>query len=270
MSGNRNVTMTSIRLYDKGKNMAKVKLTKKLFSRWQGFSKVIFFLGLLIIVSSFFMYFEKCMKISMGVKCNIEIFGLKHLDKERIEKILQGKDFVNLRIKELHEKILKLPWISSVSLQKVTPNKVIVRIEEHEPFALCCENLNAKYLNVINREGHVIANMVNPHNWKEIKSCCFKVGNLPILYGKLGHDDAKIINQLQNIEELKGNIAYFSCVEQRRWNIVLNDECELLLPEEEVAEAIWRLKDFINKNSTSSFKTIDFRHKERAVVQFKK
>lgn len=93
-----------------------------------------------------------------------------YLSKKDIQDILSEKlvnDFVELRIKDLQQEIKKNPWIETVSVHRVWPNSLVVKVREQQPIALWGSE------GFINRFGTLI-----------ISDDLVKIRHFPKLYGE--------------------------------------------------------------------------------------
>ena len=153
---------------------------------------------------------------------SLEVHGLETVEVHEIEKIvnpyLQESIFL-LPLSDIAKTMKENPWINRVDLSTNFKNLLIVIIEEYKAIGLYEFN-NEKYF--FNIEGKIIDIENNTVNQKE---------DLITFSGSMSNKKAfsliKIINKNTYFDNEKITNAIF--VNQRRWNIILNNGIVLKL-----------------------------------------
>ena len=69
---------------------------------------------------------------------HVKVYGVQHVAHQEIETLVSpfvNQGFFAVKVDRIKEKILQLPWIAEVVVQKVWPNQVIITINEKNPVA---------------------------------------------------------------------------------------------------------------------------------------
>ena len=153
-------------------------------------------------------------------------------------------------------RIADLPWVQEVSVRKVYPNTIEVKIEERDAFAVWQQG---SQLSVIESSGRIIAPFVLGRHT-----------DLPLLVGYGAADDgAAFIARVKKFPELASKARGYIRVAQRRWNIRLDNGVTVKLPEqgEERAMAALVAMDKENGLLSRDIAAVDMRLDDRVVVQ---
>ncbi|HEY1613231.1 MAG TPA: FtsQ-type POTRA domain-containing protein [Rhizomicrobium sp.] len=114
--------------------------------------------------------------------------------------------------------LLKLEWVADADVRRQYPDKISVAIVEKQPFALW-ETADGTY--VVERSGRKIA-LVDPRRF----------ARLPFLIGDGAPDSAAgLIDAVGAHRAVSARIRAYARVSQRRWNLILNDDVIVELPE---------------------------------------
>ncbi|APR97962.1 cell division protein FtsQ/DivIB [Wolbachia endosymbiont of Folsomia candida] len=173
-------------------------------------------------------------------------------------------------------------WIKNVSVHRILPNTVKINIEEHEPFAMWQDNNNTS---IIDSEGKIIIDkthfdVIPTHDARvddrsqyqstEIAERKDLIDNLVVITGQNSLSNLKFVKDiLENKTQLSSQISSFISVGNRRWNIVLDNELTVKLPEDNPYGA-W---DYLNHlhNTTdftfSDWSIIDMRIADKIFVK---
>ncbi|MGL9681659.1 MAG: cell division protein FtsQ/DivIB [Wolbachia sp.] len=108
-------------------------------------------------------------------------------------------------------------WIKHVRIYRTLPNSLHINIDEHKPFALW---KNGNRTAVIDSEGKVITDY-------------YPIGNLVVITGQNSLSNLKFVKDiLWSKTQLTSYISSCVYVENRRWNIVLDNVSTVKLPED--------------------------------------
>lgn len=181
----------------------------------------------------------------------VEIEGNKIVStNEIVENVLNyisassQKNILLLNIESLEEALKQFGWIEKAVIRKKFPGNIIIRIDEREPEAIWQEN-QALYL--ADSQGNIITDKVTNEYL-----------HLPLI---IGSDSKKEV--LEFFEIIQSSPYLYSFVKEgkkignRRWNITLDNEILIKLPEEEPEKA-WKKLTEIEKQSRVLSKNIDY------------
>lgn len=162
----------------------------------------------------------------------VHIAGHKFTTEKAIVKRLGDiwdSSLVSINTFEAQRKIETLPWILRADVQRVFPHGINIYVEERKPIGRFV-TLSGTY--VFDKLGFVIEKV--------------KVGShfeLPIYDGGGAPEAANELREiLTKFDDLQPLIVRFSRVDKRRWNLVLHNEMQVLLPEKQVEGSLSRLR----------------------------
>jgi cell division protein FtsQ len=84
----------------------------------------------------------------------IEVEGLERADRNRLARhmhLLRGENIFDLPVERARAQMASNPWIESVQIERDLPERLVVRVEEHDPAAV----LATGRLAFVDREGRV-------------------------------------------------------------------------------------------------------------------
>ncbi len=224
---------------------------KKKRSILENVYKKIFFITLFLFLTSFYFLtktynsfsetkfnFLNTILINNGfIIKNIEISGVKHLDKNDIIKIINAYDDINIfnvNIKNIYEEIKNNTWIKKASIKIIYPNTIRILLTEKKPVAIW----QNRYRNsLITKYGDVIYEK-NLEGFKNY---------LPIVIGQNAHKNAhSILNILGINKDFFKNIWSLTYVSERRWDVHFNQGLTIRLPSVSVEKA-WEKVLYLDK-----------------------
>ncbi|WP_235890891.1 cell division protein FtsQ/DivIB [Pararhizobium mangrovi] len=127
------------------------------------------------------------------------------------------------------DQLVKLPWVADAEVRKVYPGSLNIHLRERKAFAIW---QHAGQLSLIERSGRVIAPFVQGT----------KFAALPLYVGRGAQEKAAAFNDLLSAwPDLVHRAKAVVRVDDRRWNLVFDNNVTLKLPHEHVAQA---LEDF--------------------------
>ena len=168
---------------------------------------------------------------------NIEILGVKHLDKNDILKIIstyKNINIFNVNINNIYREIKNNTWIKKASVEIIYPNTIKILLTEKKPIAIW----QNRYGNsLITKNGDVIFEK----NLEKFKSY------LPIIIGQNAHKNVhSILNILSSNKDFVKNIWSLTFVNERRWDVHFNQGLTIRLPSENVKKA-WEKVVYLNQ-----------------------
>ena len=164
-------------------------------------------------------------------KLNLFILGTKYLDKKSLiyeinKKFHLTKNKGNLLL--ISNLLKKKNLIKKFIITKTSSSSIEIKIQEKNIIGLA-KIKNNDYL--IDELNNLIEVDITPNLF-----------HLPIFIGKSSNKHAKIILNLISKSDINLNYISFSLVDERRWNINLNNGVKILLPESKVLDTLKLLK----------------------------
>ena len=164
-------------------------------------------------------------------KPNLIILGHKYIDSKALvdelnKNLNSAKNISDLSLisKILKKKIL----IKKFIITKSSNNLLTIKIEEKNIIGLT--NIkNRNYL--IDEFNNLIKTKITPNLF-----------HLPIFVGKNSNKNANVILGLIKKNDINLNYTSFSYIDDRRWNINLNNGVKILLPENKILDTLKLLK----------------------------
>jgi cell division protein FtsQ len=158
----------------------------------------------------------------------VEIKGQSETSEVDVLQKLALGDFpsiVTLDVTGARERIESLPWVKEATLRKVYPDTLQIELKERKPFAVW---QRASGFALIEKGGRVISNQVGA-----------RYASLPMVVGE-GADlrAEEFVALMEEFPSLKPEVKAGVLVSNRRWNVVLTNGVEIMLPEEDPAAAL--------------------------------
>jgi cell division protein FtsQ len=168
----------------------------------------------------------------------------------------RGDPILGIDIDAVRERLEDLPWIVKAGVERQFPDRLIVSVTEAEPMALWQRN---QKLFLVSRDGDVIetANIA-------------KYSNLLIVVGEDAPKRAQtLFDILAQTPELRPHVTAAVLVGKRRWNIRMDNDVDVKLPEDEAAQAWKRFAELNRQNDILSkdITVVDMRQPDRVVVR---
>lgn len=174
---------------------------------------------------------EKLIKANLGVKEGDSVF-----------KVSTTKMLKNL---------LKIGWIKDAVIHKILPNIVTIKVTERTPLAVYYHN--TRY-DLIDADGTLIEETkTNP--------------GLPIISGENANIHAKeILTLLRKFPKIK--VCSLMYVQNRRWNLILENKVNVKLPSKNLENTLKLLSDIIEQpNIQHAITGIDLRVTGNVIMQ---
>lgn len=153
-------------------------------------------------------------------------------------------------------RIEALPWVRGASVQRLLPNTVVVRLEERLPLALW---QHRGQFRLIDERGETIA--------------IDRLDAFADLLTVVGEDApahaAKLLELLATQESLRDRVRAAVRVGGRRWNLRLDNDIDIALPEEDSVGAWARLAEYerVHRILNRDVTLVDLRLPDRLVVR---
>ena len=139
-------------------------------------------------------------------------------------QVSEGDNILAINITEMKDRINKLPWVKSARIERHFTNKISLTLFERTPMARWQTN---RILKLIDVHGDVIP-IVD----------LTRFSNLPIIIGKNAPKIAgQILNTLSNEPHLFRRVKSLTLVSDRRWDVQLDNQINVHLPEKNPGKA---------------------------------
>jgi cell division protein FtsQ len=168
----------------------------------------------------------------------------------------RGDPILGIDIDAVRQRLEDLPWIESASVERRFPDQLIVSVTEAEPMALW---QRSQKLYLVSRDGAVIetANLG-------------KYAKLLIIVGEDAPKKAQdLFDILAQEPELRTHVTAAVLVGKRRWNIRMDNDVDVKLPEDGALGA-WRHFADLNRQDNlldKDVSVVDLRQPDRVVVR---
>ena len=189
----------------------------------------------------------------------ILVEGRYHTDPEAVRAaiaIREGDSLLTLSPTETRNRLLTIPWIASVVVERRWPHTAYVRLIERIPVALW--EKNGKF-SLVDKSGVIIG--AKPEG---------QFDRLMVLSGKGAPAEAlNLLAMLVRHEALRKQVVAATWVGERRWNLYLENGIEIYLPEQDPHLAFDRIARVASEQKLLSrpIKRIDLRLPDRMVIK---
>jgi cell division protein FtsQ len=168
----------------------------------------------------------------------------------------RGDPILGIDIAAVRQRLEDLPWIVSASVERRFPDRLLVSVKEAEPMALW---QRSQKLYLVSKNGDVIetANLA-------------KYAKLLIIVGEDAPKKAQaLFDMLDKEPDLRSHVTAAVLVGKRRWNIRMDNDIDVKLPEEDAADAWQRFADLNRQNDLldKDILMVDLRVPNRVVVR---
>lgn len=190
--------------------------------------------------------------------------GNKRVEKSYIEKkinkYLETSIFL-LPLEDINNSLMENNWIKKINLKTNYKDTLIINIEEYSPLGIY--NFNDKFF-YFDEHGKIIDEYVLDVN----------IDNLFIIFRGLSSNlEAKSLIDVLNLIDFEKNIKikYAEFINNRRWNIFLDNNVKLMLSEEDLEKSLLnfvKLKNTISKKEFNNIKIFDLRNLTKTIVDF--
>jgi cell division protein FtsQ len=153
-------------------------------------------------------------------------------------------------------RVEELPWVAQATLRKLYPDTLEVAVIERLPYALW---QHGDTVSLVDPQGAVISDYVGE-----------RYTNLPLVVGEGANVRVdEFLNLILAHPSLLPRVRAGVLVSDRRWNIVLAEAVEIMLPEKDPAAALDRLADLDARSRLLSrdIAAVDLRLPDRFVVR---
>lgn len=193
---------------------------------------------------------------------NVVIAGQKNIPNSEIVKSLNadvGTPIFTIDLNNSLNELSQNGWVKNVILQRKLPDTIIVNLEEREPIALW---QHKKQLFVIDRDGEIIKNS-SPEKFRNF---IYVVGDDANVYA------TELIDSLSKHPGLAGKVIYAVRFGQRRWDLKLEENITVRMPQHDFAEAYDYLIRLYEEKRLfgAKLKNIDLRDSKKVYLEKEK
>ena len=215
-------------------------------------------------MGAYFYETAKTASIFAGMELNhVKIKGVHNLSLEQLQDFIEaetaGESLPFLDINLLRMKIENLSWVKEVSVQRVFPDKLYIKLTEHVPQARW--QVAGKHY-MITEEGIVVSDFVPE-----------KFASLTLLVGENANLHVPDLREvLSHGVRLRERVTAASWIGNRRWDIYLNNGIIVKLPQDNASKAWSKLQKLSIDELLLEHKNIaiiDMRVSNRLVLRFK-
>jgi cell division protein FtsQ len=193
------------------------------------------------------------------VVTSIEVEGRQTTDPATILAALaadRGTPILAVSPSRAKQELEKLPWVRSAAIERHLPGTLVVRLVERRPFAVWQHDGKQK---LIDRQGEVIA-----------IGDLSRFARLPSVVGETAAiHAAALLDMLAREPELAARVTAAIRVDDRRWNLHIDEAIEILLPQTN-PEAAWaQLAELERRNNLlkRDIQAVDMRLPDRLVLR---
>ena len=177
--------------------------------------------------------------INYGFKIeNILITGTRNLSNNYIKDIIEiykDTSIFNIDLSLIYNKIKQNSWVKEVSIERVLPNIIKIKILENKPIAIWQNKKNNK---LITANGDIIFDG-NANDFKN---------DFPIITGNKSKENiSSILEILETNQNFYENIWSLTFINERRWDLHFNQGLVVRLPSKDIKKA-WEKIIKLQKN----------------------
>ena len=198
--------------------------------------------------------------VAVGFKLDaIEIAGNQRTSDQAVRSVLgfsPGQSLFAADPKEARDRLMQLPWVAEAVVRRRFPDRISVTLTEKEPFAVW---QNGPLLSVIERSGAVIPGQNSDH-----------FAGLPLLIGDgAAEGAAPLIDALRDQRETFAKVRGIERISNRRWDLILQQNVRVKLPEEGWQSELNELERLIVDRSVleRDVEIIDLRYPDSYIFQ---
>lgn len=186
---------------------------------------------------------------------NVMIEGQHNLSTEDIAVTLNadvGTPLLSIPLEHVRETLLKNDWVKDITIERRFPNTIYIGVTERKPIAIWQQN---KKLYLVDDEGKTIT----PNDITKFMGLQHIIGSDAPIHA------ASLAEYTAADEELKKHIVSAVRYGERRWNLILDQDITIKMPENGFATAYTYLSKLnqSNKLFDQNYKMIDLRDESK-------
>ncbi len=190
---------------------------------------------------------------------DILVEGRSQTDKEQIVSVLQvekGSPILAFNPHDALKRLGDISWVKSGVVERRLPSTIFVRLYEREPIAIW---QNKHIIKLIDAEGHVLRDLGDDEPVR-----------YPLVVGEGANTHvAELLIQLRQYPSVLTPLTSAVRVSNRRWDLHMNNNIIVKLPEENVAAALDRLYKAITEQHIMerNIVALDLRLPDRMIIE---
>lgn len=187
--------------------------------------------------------------------------NFQHLTQQEVETVLEPyvtTDFLTVDLDQIQKTVHALPWVSNVTVRRVWPDGIAIKIKEEMAIARWGDN------QLLDEEGRVFSS--SQLNEEALM--------LPVLKGPEGYEQS-VMKQYQHIGQLlrplNRRVTHVTLAERGAWELQLDDGMKIMLGRDHLMEKIQRfirLYEMELVQSTTPILAVDVRYNNGIAVQW--
>jgi cell division protein FtsQ len=162
---------------------------------------------------------------------NIRIEGRANTPEPALLKALgvsKGDPIIGFSLERARARIERLPWVAHATVERRLPGTIVVALDERRPFAVW-QNHDKDTL--IDHDGNPVTN-------EDLS----KYRDLPLIVGPGAPEAAReLLDALTERPAIQKHVLAAVRIGERRWNLRLKNDADVMLPEGHVVAALDRL-----------------------------
>ena len=170
--------------------------------------------------------------------------------------VSKGDPIVGFSLDQARARIEKLTWVAHATVERRLPGTIVVALTERRPFAVWQNNLKDM---LIDRDGQQVSN-------EDVS----KYQNLPLIVGPGAPEAARVLlDALTDRPIVQSRVLAAIRIGERRWNLRLKNNTDVMLPEGHEVAALDRLVQLQQANELMDrpLSAIDMRLPDRLVLR---
>jgi cell division protein FtsQ len=171
--------------------------------------------------------------------------------------VSEGDPILGFSVSEARERIEKIAWVQSATVERRLPGQIVVQIEERQPFAVW--QLDGKF-SLVDRNGNIVTG-------SEVSAFADQV---PLIVGPGAPKAAAALMDMLSVQpEILARMVAAVRVGDRRWNLRMNNGADILLPEGAEPQALARLAELQASQALLDrpLQAVDLRLPDRLVIR---
>jgi cell division protein FtsQ len=193
-----------------------------------------------------------------GIKA-VTIAGQRELTEREIlgqAQISPRNSLFFLDVAQVRDNLKNVPLVKDVSVTKLYPDRLLIEIEERQPFALWQKN---GQVHLVAEDGTALDSLRDD-----------RFIHLPLVVGTGANEHlAEYLGLIERVGDLRERIAAGIFVAERRWTLKLTNGVDILLPETEPSAALVALNQLQRESRVldKDILALDFRTPGRMIVR---
>lgn len=187
--------------------------------------------------------------------------SFQHLTQAEVEAVLEPyvtANFLTVDLDRIQNVVSELPWVSNVTVRRVWPDGIAIKIKEEMAIARWGDN------QLLDEEGRVFSS----------EKLNEEALTLPVLNGPPGYEES-VMKQYQHIGQLlrplNRRITHITLAERGAWELQLDDGMKIMLGRDHLMEKIQRfirLYEMELAGSATPILSVDVRYNNGIAVQW--